>query len=296
MENEEIAVSEEYQDSSIGIGEESQEQQDVVQEVQPQTSIEKVLIPVEYKGKVYNLTPEQAGAWAKKSLGLAETAQTAKQYKEQLEQLKEQMEKMDVVESLRRKGFTSAQIKEHLTDIYGALIEEEQESPEQKELKQLKKYKEEQEKKSKEIQNKAQQAKEQMQIEKYTKSISEELAKELETSDLPKHPFFGKFVIQEMMSAQMNGYEMTTKEAVKIAEAQVKTMLEDFVGSMSPTQLSKMLGKKFKDVREASVAEFKQKPNTAVASSQSAQVESITNNNSNKPRKKININEYFRTL
>ena len=256
----------------------------------PSQSIEQVKVPVEYNGKVYNLTLDQAAALAKKSLGLAETAHSAKQYKSQLEAMKKEMEDMDVVENLRKKGYTSAQIIEHLTDSYGRIIEEESETPEQKELKTLKKYKDEQEKRSKEVQTKAQQMREQVEVEKYTKSISEELAKELDTADLPRHPFFAKMVIQEMMSAQTVGYSMGVKEAVKLAEVTVKETLENFVSSLSVTQLQNLLGKKYKAVREASVAEFKQ-------STPKPYAPTITSNTqSGKQPKKMSVTDYFRNL
>jgi hypothetical protein len=188
---------------------------------------------------------------------------------------------------------TTSQMKEQLEQYYEELLKEETMSPEQKELRELKRFKEMEEKRSKEREEQEKMSKQEHMVRQEQGRITQELADALKDSKMPKHPFFGKMALQEMLSAHANGHELSMKDAVKLAEFTVRDQLSEFVQQMDTKQLVELLGdKRVKEIRGHSLeavkrnqALFKSQPTTGKAPASTKQKEAP-----------VDLNSFFRNL
>jgi hypothetical protein len=225
--------------------------------------------PITIQGKTYMATPEDLVALAQKGAAQDSRARTAGYMERQVQDLMAKIKNTDAMELLKERGMTNAQMKEQLEQYYEELLKEETMSPEQKELRELKRFKEMEEKNAKEREEQEKTSKQEHMVRQEQGRITQELADALKDSKMPKHPFFGKLALQEMLSAHANGHELSMKDAVKLAEFTVRDQLSEFVQQMDTKQVMDLLGdKRIREIRGHSVgavkanqAMFKSTPN-----------------------------------
>jgi hypothetical protein len=215
--------------------------------------------PIEINGKTYMATPEDLVALAKKGAAMDSRARTAGFMERQVQDLMDKIKNADALDLLKERGMTPAQMKAQLEAYYEDLLNEESMSPEQRELRELKRFKEMEEKKNKERDVTEKHVKQEAALRSEQQKLTQELADALKDSKMPKHPFFGKMALQEMLSAHANGHELSMKDAVRLAEFTVRDQLGEFVSQMDTKQLIELLGdKRVKEIRGHSVASVKQ--------------------------------------
>lgn len=225
---------------------------------QANKAMDEQLFDFEYNGKVYKVTAENLIALAKKGAVQDSRAKTAGYMEKQVQELMAKMKNTDAMDSLRERGMTNAQIKEYMEQKYAEMLQEEQMSPEQRELKELKRFKEMQEKEQKTKAEREKIESHQAAIKKETETISKELAEVMATTDMPKHPLFAKFILQELMSAEAHGYKMPVKEAARLAELTANEQIGGFIQAMDVAKLKSVLSKEqIKALREDSMQQAK---------------------------------------
>lgn len=279
MGSEEGQASEDPQEDSPVEEQKPQQQQGSAK--QNEQEFKNARFPITINGKTYMATPEDLVALAQKGAAQDSRARTAGYMERQVQDLMAKMKNTDAMELLKERGMTTSQMKEQLEQYYEELLKEETMSPEQKELRELKRFKEMEEKRSKEREEQEKVSKQEAALRQEQGRLTQELADALKDSKMPKHPFFGKMALQEMLSAHANGHELSMKDAVKLAEFTVRDQLSEFVQQMDTKQLVELLGdKRVKEIRGHSLeavkrnqAMFKSQPATGKAPASTKQKE-----------------------
>ena len=259
---------------------------------QANKAMDEQLFDFEYNGKVYKVTAENLIALAKKGAMQDSRAKTAGFMEKQVQELMTKMKNTDAMESLRERGMTNAQIKEYMESKYAEMLQEEQLSPEQRELRELKRFKETQEKEKKQKEEQDKVESHHAAVKKETETISRELAEVMATSNMPKHPLFAKFILQELMSAEAHGYKMPVKEAARLAELTANEQIGGFIQAMDVAKLKSVLSKEqIKALREDSMSIAKSN-NGMFQSKKPGSIPS----KSGKPEKPETFDSFFRNL
>lgn len=139
------------------------------------------------------------------------------------------------------------------------LLEQEMLSPEAKKIKDL----EDENKSFKQKQKEQEEAQNRQKMDLLTQQaeqhIESELIKALDSSKLPRKPALIRKVVENMIHAEQNGYELSVQDAVKIAESEYfESIKEIFSGYDDVEKVIELLGEeKLKKIRERDLRQLK---------------------------------------
>lgn len=175
-------------------------------------------------------------------------------------------------------------------------IEEKKKSPEQKEFEKQQKELEDYKKKLEKFQKEKEQAEMQALEEKYHRQIEDEIVSAIDkVNDIPKSAYFVKRVSDLMASFIRSGKtDVTANDVVPLVRKQIKQELKDLYGSASEDILEELWGKsnvdRLRKKRLAKARDAKKLQSTRDIKPTGVRPES------NEPRKKTSMNDFFRKL
>jgi hypothetical protein len=212
-------------------------------------------------GKEVEVPVEKLDAYAQLGLSSTEKFNEAKKLREEAEEiLKVAKTEKSALKALEKAGYSRQEALAIVEEELRREYEEMELSPEEKarraekaELDRLRKEKEERERR---LQEEAQSKEEA----EYFAKIDAEVAEALETTDLPKEPILGKWVIQYMASFAEQGEDLSAKEAVKLVTADMKGILRSMLSGMDAKAVKQFLKEDHvKGLQDEALASFREK-------------------------------------
>lgn len=164
------------------------------------------------------------------------------------------------IKSLMAAGYSKQEARQIIEEELLKEYEYEDLSPEEKKRREmeeeLKQYKTKEEREKAERDEIARQREEQ----EYFRKLDDELAEAIKTSNLPKHPVFGKFALQYMASSASQDLDISAKDAMKLVEQDFLSVVQELLSDLDAKTLKSWLGdKKLRSLREEAVSELKSK-------------------------------------
>lgn len=164
------------------------------------------------------------------------------------------------IKSLMAAGYSKQEARQIIEEELLKEYEYEDLSPEEKKRREmeeeLKQYKTKEEREKAERDEIARQREEQ----EYFRKLDDELADAIKTSNLPKHPVFGKFALQYMASSASQDLDISAKDAMKLVEQDFLSVVQELLSDLDAKTLKSWLGdKKLRSLREEAVSELKSK-------------------------------------
>lgn len=164
------------------------------------------------------------------------------------------------IKSLMAAGYSKQEARQIIEEELLKEYEYEDLSPEEKKRREmeeeLKQYKTKEEREKAERDEIARQREEQ----EYFRKLDDELADAIKTSNLPKHPVFGKFALQYMASSAAQDLDISAKDAMKLVEQDFLSVVQELLSDLDAKTLKSWLGdKKLRSLREEAVSELKSK-------------------------------------
>lgn len=258
-----------------------------------QTSNVKTITPEEIytlkvNGKEVKVPKSKLEMYAQLGLASDEKFKEAKRMREDADKiLSTAKTEKSAIKSLMAAGYTKQEARAIIEEELLKEYEYEDLSPEEKKRREmedeLKQYKTKEEREKAEREQLARQKEEQ----DYFKKLDDELADAIKTSNLPKHPVFGKFALQYMASSASQDLDISAKDAMKLVEQDFLSVVQEVLSGLDAKTLKSWLGDKtLRSLREDAVSELKSKePPFAKAKEQPAkQAKPVDEDEDNKPQ------------
>lgn len=212
-------------------------------------------------GKEVKVPKSKLEMYAQLGLASDEKFKEAKRIREDADKiLSTAKTEKSAIKSLMAAGYSKQEARQIIEEELLKEYEYEDLSPEEKKRKEmeeeLKKYK------SKEEQEKAEreQAARSKEEAEYFKKLDDELADAIKSSNLPKHPVFGKFALQYMASSASQDLDISAKDAMKLVEQDFLGVVQEVLSGLDAKTLKSWLGDKtLRSLREDAVSELKSK-------------------------------------
>ena len=237
-----------------------------VAEAESSSSPKKAIAPEEIytlkvNGKEVKVPKSKLEMYAQLGLASDEKFKEAKRIREDADKiLATAKTEKSAIKSLMAAGYTKQEARQIIEEELLKEYEYEDLSPEEKKRREmeeeLKKYKskEDQEKAEREQSAKAKEEAE------YFKKLDDELADAIKSSNLPKHPVFGKFALQYMASSASQDLDISAKDAMKLVEQDFLGVVQEVLSGLDAKTLKSWLGDKtLRSLREDAVSELKSK-------------------------------------
>lgn len=180
---------------------------------------------------------------ASKAAAADERFMSASQMEKKANEVLEGLKGKKLVATLEKAGYSKQDIRQILEQELTPFVEEDMMSPEERERaakdRKLAEYEEEKAAREREQMS----AKERQELDRELSKLNNEFLSALEKSSLPRDPFLGKMVAQQLIGAEQNGYEMSVDEAVEIVHSQFEQNTQSLLSSMSIDKLKQFLGK-----------------------------------------------------
>jgi len=237
-----------------------------VAEAESSSSPKKAIEPDEVytlkvNGKEVKVPKSKLEMYAQLGLASDEKFKEAKRMREDADKiLSTAKTEKSAIKSLMAAGYSKQEARQIIEEELLKEYEYEDLSPEEKKRREmeeeLKKYKskEEQEKAEREHAAKAREEAE------YFKKLDDELAEAIKSSNLPKHPVFGKFALQYMASSASQDLDISAKDAMKLVEQDFLGVVQEVLSGLDAKTLKSWLGDKtLRSLREDAVSELKSK-------------------------------------
>jgi leucyl aminopeptidase len=237
-----------------------------VAEAESSSSPKKAIAPDEVytlkvNGKEVKVPKSKLEMYAQLGLASDEKFKEAKRMREDADKiLSTAKTEKSAIKSLMAAGYSKQEARQIIEEELLKEYEYEDLSPEEKKRREmeeeLKKYKskEEQEKAEREHAAKAREEAE------YFKKLDDELAEAIKSSNLPKHPVFGKFALQYMASSASQDLDISAKDAMKLVEQDFLGVVQEVLSGLDAKTLKSWLGDKtLRSLREDAVSELKSK-------------------------------------
>lgn len=231
-----------------------------------QGSNEKSITPDEIytlkvNGKEVKVPKSKLEMYAQLGLASDEKFKEAKKMREEADKiLATAKTEKSAIKSLMAAGYSKQEARQIIEEELLKEYEYEDLSPEEKKRREmedeLKQYKTKEEREKAEREQLARQREEQ----EYFKKLDDELADAIKTSNLPKHPVFGKFALQYMASSASQDLDISAKDAMKLVEQDFLGVVQELLSGLDAKTLKSWLGDKtLRSLREDAVSELKSK-------------------------------------
>lgn len=212
-------------------------------------------------GKEVKVPKSKLEMYAQLGLASDEKFKEAKKMREEADKiLATAKTEKSAIKSLMAAGYSKQEARQIIEEELLKEYEYEDLSPEEKKRREmeeeLKQYKTKEEREKAERDEIARQREEQ----EYFRKLDDELADAIKTSNLPKHPVFGKFALQYMASSAAQDLDISAKDAMKLVEQDFLSVVQELLSDLDAKTLKSWLGdKKLRSLREEAVSELKSK-------------------------------------
>lgn len=231
-------------------------------EVQSKKPIEPdEVYTLKVNGKEVKVPKSKLEMYAQLGLASDEKFKEAKKMREEADKiLATAKTEKSAIKSLMAAGYSKEESRKIIEEELLKEYEYEDLSPEEKKRREmeeeLKQYKTKEEKEKAEREQIARQKEEQ----EYFRKLDDELADAIKSSNLPKHPVFGKFALQYMASSASQDLDISAKDAMKLVEQDFLGVVQEVLSGLDAKTLKSWLGDKtLRSLREDAVSEFKSK-------------------------------------
>jgi len=213
---------------------------------------------IKVNGSEREMSLEDLIMHASKSSAADEKFKTAAQQRKEAEEMMKQIEaskNKDIYDLFKERGLG----EDDLVTMFQKLQDEQQLTPEQKRLQELEAQLAEIENQKKQRQVEEEEAKAKAEADEYYSQLENELATELNKSNLPKDSFILAQVAHQLEIAGQMGYDMPVSEAVKtVEESLMSNVLPQLIGLLSDDRKRSVLGEDFvKQLMDSQVNEAK---------------------------------------
>lgn len=212
-------------------------------------------------GKEVKVPKSKLEMYAQLGLASDEKFKEAKRIREDADKiLSTAKTEKSAIKSLMAAGYSKQEARQIIEEELLKEYEYEDLSPEEKKRREmeeeLKKYKSKEEQDKAERENAAKSKEEA----EYFKKLDDELADAIKSSNLPKHPVFGKFALQYMASSASQDLDISAKDAMKLVEQDFLGVVQEVLSGLDAKTLKSWLGDKtLRSLREDAVSELKSK-------------------------------------
>lgn len=212
-------------------------------------------------GKEVKVPKSKLEMYAQLGLASDEKFKEAKRMREDADKiLSTAKTEKSAIKSLMAAGYSKEEARKIIEEELLREYEYEDLSPEEKKRREmeeeLKQYKTKEEREKAEREQLARQKEEH----EYFKKLDDELADAIKTSNLPKHPVFGKFALQYMASSASQDLDISAKDAMKLVEQDFLSVVQEVLSGLDAKTLKSWLGDKtLRSLREDAVSELKSK-------------------------------------
>lgn len=225
--------------------------------VQPPAPEERHKLKVNKQEREYTLT--ELKNLASKSAAADERFNSAAQIEKKANEILEGLKSKKLVSTLERNGYSKAEIRQILENELTPFVEYDLMTPEERERKakddELEQYKQEKKRQEEEQMS----AKEKAELNRELERLNTDFLNALEKSNLPRDPFLGKMVAQQLIGAEANGYSLSVDEAVEIVNQMFETNTKQLLSGMSIDKIKQFLGKDtLSKLRESDVQQVRE--------------------------------------
>lgn len=205
------------------------------------TPEERVKLKVNKQEREYSMS--ELKNLASKAAAADERFNSASQIEKKANEVLEGLKSKKLVATLEKAGYSKQDIRQILEQELTPFVEEDMMSPEERDRAAKDRKLAEYEEQKLATEREQMTAKEQQELDRELTKLNTELLSALEKSNLPRDPFLGKMVAQQMIGAEANGYSLSAEEAVEIVHSMFEQNTQSLLSNMSIDKLKQFLGK-----------------------------------------------------
>lgn len=262
---------------------------------------EKQAEPVRKKlkidGEEVELTEEEWNKYASLGKAAQKRMQEAAEVRKQHEKLQQDVNTLlSVLQSDPARVLNDLGVnpEEFANSVINKKLEEEAKSPEQKEKEEMLQKLQDAEKKLKDAEEQRKKEEQERLTQEAASKIEKDISDAIESSNMPKHPYFVRKVADLLLLATSQGIDVEANDVIPIAKKQITDEFRSLTGVMPEELLEEILGNdKVASLRRRYLKKLKQTPATTVKNIKSTGTEAKKEDGE---KKYIKSKDFFKNL
>lgn len=255
-----------------------------------QPAEEKIKLKVNKQEREYSLS--ELKNLASKAAAADERFQSASQIEKKANEILEGVKNKKLVSTLEKAGYSKQDIRQLLEQELTPFVEEDLMTPDERERKARDRKLAEYEEEKRQREESEAESKRSAELQREVEQLNVEFLNALEKSSLPRDPFLGKMVAQQLIAAEQNGYELSVDEAVKVVENMFENNTKHLLSGMSIEKLKQYLGKDtLSKLRESDVQQVRDAERPFAK--QGAKPAAKQDNSANSGKPKVEASKFF---